>query len=200
MAGGIDALIQAVPIALTMALLLTLLALLLHARRLARHYRAERAARPAAAAHGMSGTARAASPTEASAVAPAPNAVAGSPVAAASAQIARAEAAGDKAKLAELHLELARLHLASGGRVEAAAELRKSIMSAARLRQHGTHASARLLLGDLAERDGDLTTACEHWQIARTLFQELKMTDQLGSAEARMRRIGCPTDWVLNDF
>jgi hypothetical protein len=114
--------------------------------------------------------------------------------------MSRAEAAGETAALAELNLELAERHIAAGELAPAADRLRRSILVAARLRQHGTHASARLLLGDLAEREGDLTTACEHWQIARSLFEELKVADRRRAADSRMRRIGCPTDWVLNDF
>ena len=47
---------------------------------------------------------------------------------------------------------------------------------------------------------GDLTTACEHWQIARALFHELKQGRDHAAVETRMLRNGCPTDWVLTDF
>jgi hypothetical protein len=57
-----------------------------------------------------------------------------------------------------------------------------------------------VVLGDLAHKDGDLTTACEHWQIARALFVELKQDGAHESVEVRMLRNGCPTDWVLTDF
>lgn len=114
--------------------------------------------------------------------------------------LVRAEGADRTHMIADLHLKLGEALIGLGDPAAAAAELRKAIVSASRLRQHGTHASARLHLGDLAERQGDLTTACEHWQIARSLFQELAVRDRLAEAEHRMRRIGCPTDWVLNDF
>ena len=52
----------------------------------------------------------------------------------------------------------------------------------------------------MARKSGDLTTACEHWQIARGLYVELKKEGELEQVEARMHDNGCPTDWVLNDF
>jgi hypothetical protein len=78
--------------------------------------------------------------------------------------------------------------------------LRKSIRGAAGAELKETHARARLALGDLAHESGDLTTACEHWQIARALFHELKQSREHDAAEQRMLRNGCPTDWVLTDF
>ena len=62
------------------------------------------------------------------------------------------------------------------------------------------HAEARLELAEIARASGDLTTACEHWQIARGLFSDLKHAKGRGKAETLMREHGCPTDWVLNDF
>jgi len=114
--------------------------------------------------------------------------------------IARAQASGQKSRLAELHLSLGTHLLGHEQLAAAAAELRKAILAAVPQHQHGTHAAARLALGDIAEREGDLTTACEHWQIARSLFQELSAREPLRDAQQRMRRIDCPTDWVLNDF
>lgn len=239
MAGtGLEDVAQVLPLALTAAILLTLVGLLFRSRRLAKERRRENVrmdARgpitPGAAGTAAPGAAAGASrtpakqpipppacdplPAEAAVSEPQP---AGEPVSRPDAsavepgtppvpaaaeirsRIARAQAAGTTLAFAELHLELAERLVGDGELFAAAAELRKSILSAARLRQHGTHASARLLLGDLAEREGDLTTACEHWQIARSLFQDLAARDRLKGAETRMRRIGCPTDWVLNDF
>lgn len=114
--------------------------------------------------------------------------------------IAAAETSGDDARLAGLYIGLAR-HYASTGRADDAAEvLRKSIRISSRLGLKPEHGAARLELGDIARAGGDLTTACEHWQIARGLFFELKHTRDLDAAEARMQKSGCPTDWVLNDF
>ena len=62
------------------------------------------------------------------------------------------------------------------------------------------HGEGRLELAEMAREDGDLTTACEHWQIARRLFSELGLTAELKRPDALMRQHGCPTDWVLNDF
>lgn len=103
-------------------------------------------------------------------------------------------------KLASLLLQRARLTVEDGRPEVAAEELRSSIRLSARLGLKDVHAAARIELGDIARAAGDLTTACEHWQIARGLFYELKRAEQLAGAETRMRQNGCPTDWVLNDF
>ena len=115
-------------------------------------------------------------------------------------RIKNAEQKSADAALAPLYLELARLQAATGADREAADTLRKCIRLAAKLGQKETHAGARLELGDLAHAEGDLTTACEHWQIARGLYHDLKSDAALAAAEKRMRGNGCPTDWVLNDF
>lgn len=114
--------------------------------------------------------------------------------------VAGAEKAGDEARLAGLSIELARLFDAEGRTIDAGEMLRKSIRIAARLGLKETHAAARLALGDLSRQCGDLTTACEHWQLARGLYAELGKAAELEAAETRMRNSGCPTDWVLNDF
>ncbi len=87
-----------------------------------------------------------------------------------------------------------------GASPAAAALLRESILLAAAHGLSDQQALARLELGELARQDGDLITACEHWQIARGLFQDLKNKPRVKTIETRMREHGCPTDWVLNDF
>ncbi len=62
------------------------------------------------------------------------------------------------------------------------------------------HAKARVALGDLAHANGDPTTACEHWQIARALFHELKQAAITPRSRRACCKNGCPTDWVLTDF
>lgn len=111
-----------------------------------------------------------------------------------------AEAAGDGAALAALHLAAARDDIAAGHAEAAARHLRASLGAAARERDRAVEAEARLELAELARAAGDLTTACEHWQIARGLFRELARADRLGETERLMRAHGCPTDWVLTDF
>lgn len=110
------------------------------------------------------------------------------------------EAKGPEAELPRLYLALAQGQIGGEGAAQAAETLRKCIRLAAKLGQKQTHAAARLELGDLLREEGDLTTACEHWQIARGLFFEIKNEKELAAAEKRMRQHGCPTDWVLNDF
>ena len=120
--------------------------------------------------------------------------------AALAAAVAEAEAAGQPDRLPGLYLSLARCQLQSGQTSDAEHLLLKSIRGAANGRHKGVHAQARLALGDLAHAGGDPTTACEHWQIARALFFELKQPRDHEAAETRMLRNGCPTDWVLTDF
>jgi tetratricopeptide (TPR) repeat protein len=116
------------------------------------------------------------------------------------AALSEAEAAGQRDRLPGLYLSLAHCRLEAGDNAEAEELLRKCIRGAGPARHKATQAKARLALGDLAQAGGDPTTACEHWQIARALFHELKQVDDHEAAEQRMLRNGCPTDWVLTDF
>lgn len=120
--------------------------------------------------------------------------------AALTAAVYEAEASGQRERLPGLYLSLARCRLEAGQASDAEELLRKSIRGAADLKHKEIHAKARVALGDIARASGDLTTACEHWQIARGLFHELKQDSDHEAVEARMRHNGCPTDWVLTDF
>lgn len=115
-------------------------------------------------------------------------------------RIKAAEAAKDLASEASHYLAFARDEIAGGQSERAADHLRSSVRAAAKGRHASIQAEARLELAELARGAGDLTTACEHWQIARGLFHELKQVADLGETEKLMQKHGCPTDWVLNDF
>lgn len=112
----------------------------------------------------------------------------------------RAEAGTGDEQLVHRHLASARQEIEAGRQAEAAARLRSAIRLATRLGMREAHAEARLELAEISRVEGDLTTACEHWQIARAIFADLKQTRELKQAEALMRAHGCPTDWVLTDF
>lgn len=114
--------------------------------------------------------------------------------------LGEAEAAGQERRLPGLYLSLAEWRVQAGQTSIAEELLRKSIRGASTAGLKDTHAKARLALGDIAQAGGDLATACEHWQIARSLFRELRQTREHDAVDARMRRNGCPTDWVLTDF
>ena len=122
------------------------------------------------------------------------------PLLALTARIDAATRTDDKATLAPLYLELAGLHRADARE----ADMLKALRSAAGLgAQHGprsAHAAARLALAEAAFDAGDLTSACEQWQLARTALQEDGQKDAHARVEKRMRDHGCPTDWVLTDF
>ena len=115
--------------------------------------------------------------------------------------LADAEQRFDDAAVAKLSLEMAQRLLADGQPDSfAATHLRRAIILASRLGDTTTHAAARLELGDLVAGQGDMTTACEHWQIARQIFWDGGESQMLAEADRRMIANGCPTDWVLNDF
>lgn len=97
---------------------------------------------------------------------------------------------------------LARAHelLAASSPDEAAVQLRACARLASRLKVPAIEAVARMELGDLCQASGDMTTACEHWQMARSLYAELKQAAEAAVAVKRMEKAGCPTDWVLTKF
>jgi len=115
-------------------------------------------------------------------------------------EIAAAECAGDRDRLMQLLLELALIERATGDDEVAKDLLRKSIMIASETGDVVVQAKGRLELGDIAQSQGDLTTACEHWQMARALFDQAECADARREVETRMQTQGCPTDWVLTDF
>ena len=145
-------------------------------------------------------------PTPAPAVArvqtdPAPAASAGAPVAADFADaITRSEAGSNNSELAHLYIKQATAYVAAGQKDEAASRLRDAIRVAALNRLAEPHALARLELGDLYLSNGDPTTACEQWQIARNLFHDLSRPADRDNVDKRMLGNGCPSDWVLTDF
>lgn len=115
-------------------------------------------------------------------------------------QVSAAEAAGNDQDLPALHLALARLEIASGSLDDAGEHLRICVRLSVHLKLPIEHAAARLELGDIACQHGDMTTACEHWQIARSLFQDAGRAADRDVATQRMQKNGCPSDWVLNQF
>ena len=109
------------------------------------------------------------------------------------------EAEGANETLPDLYLALAQSRISDGAASEGEELLRKILRSTGPS-SRDSHAKARVLLGDMAQANGDLSTACEHWQMARALFYELDQKGDHASVEARMLKNGCPTDWVLTDF
>ena len=114
--------------------------------------------------------------------------------------IAVAERKGPESTLAALYLEAGRILLVLGDGAAGGERLRESLVVSQKLGLKLEHAQARIELGDLSADQGDLTTACEHWSIARSMVHELKRSADIEAVEARIRDNGCPTDWVLNDF
>ncbi|MBY0559478.1 hypothetical protein [Hyphomicrobium sp.] len=115
-------------------------------------------------------------------------------------KIETALARDEKTALSGLYYELAAAH-ARRGNVEARmAALRSAAGYGALHGPPGAHAAARLALGEAAHSAGDLTTACEQWQMARTAYLQAGEAEHHARIEKRMRENGCPTDWVLTDF
>ncbi len=115
-------------------------------------------------------------------------------------RVRTAEAGGDHAALPGLYLSFAKYEITQGRTDTAGDHLRSSVRLAAKAKNASVHAEARIELAELARAAGDLTTACEHWQIAKGLFRSLSLKSELEHTERLMQRHGCPTDWVLNDF
>lgn len=100
----------------------------------------------------------------------------------------------------DLQVCAARELAGAGKSDEAAAVFRDCLWEAGRQGRQDIQGEARRDLGDLCLNAGDTITACEHWQIARGYFSDLKRGDDVTDVERRMKLNGCPTDWVLNDF
>jgi hypothetical protein len=115
-------------------------------------------------------------------------------------RLAGAEEAGEPVALAHIYLALGRARVAAGDENGALAALRSSAGLAALHKIGRVHAEARLELADAAFRAGDLTSACEHWQMARMAFLDERMAAEGDKVDSLMRSNGCPTDWVLTDF
>lgn len=115
-------------------------------------------------------------------------------------QIADAEAGGWHHTMAAMYLLLAEQRRTLGLEKEAQSALRSAAGIGS---QHGpghVHAAARIALAEAAFDHGDLTAACEQWQIARMAFLSDGKTAEADDVDKRMRANGCPTDWVLTDF
>lgn len=116
------------------------------------------------------------------------------------AEISTAKKSGDEAALAPLRLENGRRLAFEDNNRKATDELVQSVVLAKSNGLREVHAEARLELAALSEARGDLTTACEHWQIARMIYHELGQDADVDRTDANMLRNRCPTDWVLTDF
>jgi hypothetical protein len=111
-----------------------------------------------------------------------------------------AKAERDDVALSRDSVLLAKLLIARSARSEAAALLKSAALVARRAKLPVVHAQARIELADLARSDGDMTSACEHWQMAKLMFHETgRRADQDRMADL-MRQNRCPTDWVLTNF
>lgn len=116
------------------------------------------------------------------------------------AAIEAAKSARDDPQISRSSVALARLLLARSARPQASVLLQSAVMSARRAKLPVVHAEARIELAELALAEGDMTSACEHWQMAKLMFHETgRRSDQERMADL-MRHHRCPTDWILTNF
>lgn len=116
------------------------------------------------------------------------------------AKIDQATANGEKTSLSGLYYNLAAAYDRAGNTAARMSALRSAAGNGALHGPPSAHAAARLALGETAYEAGDLTSACEQWQMARAAYLEGGDHVQHERVEKRMRDNGCPTDWVLTDF
>ena len=124
----------------------------------------------------------------------------GGPVAGRTAALEARLGAAPAAEIAALYLQIASAHAEQGNDDARMTALRAAAGLAAKNGAKADHAEARLQLGEAAFAAGDLTGACEQWQMARTALLESGQKEAYERIDKRMRDNGCPTDWVLTDF
>jgi hypothetical protein len=115
-------------------------------------------------------------------------------------RIDAAKASGSTAALADLYLAQASAYQTLGDDKARMAALTAAAGYAALHGPEMTHALARMQLAEAARGNGDLTSACEHWHLAREAFRASGQAAEHAHVEKLMRDNGCPTDWVLTEF
>ncbi|MFM7085215.1 MAG: hypothetical protein ACKOW3_09500 [Hyphomicrobium sp.] len=114
--------------------------------------------------------------------------------------IVRLKAKGDTQAMLEATMKLSRLLLDQGEHKEANVLLRDAASVAAKSKFEAEHAEVRIELANLAKADGDMTSACEHWQIALQLYHDLNRKEDRDQIAQCMKECGCPSGWFLNSF
>ena len=115
-------------------------------------------------------------------------------------RIDAAKAQDNKAVLADLYLAQAHAYQKLGDEKARMASLASAAGYASLHGPEATHAIARMQLADAARSTGDMTSACEHWHLAREAFRASGRGEEFARVEKLMRDNGCPTDWVLTEF
>lgn len=114
--------------------------------------------------------------------------------------IEAAKAGEENVALADLYLVQAHAYQKLGDEKARMTALTAAAGYAALHGPPSTHAIARMQLAEAARNGGDLTSACEHWHLAREAFHASGHTEEHAKVEKLMRDNGCPTDWVLTEF
>lgn len=106
----------------------------------------------------------------------------------------------DHAERALRFQKLAYDALEEGRLGEATSLFRKTLAVSTNNDMDEISAGARYELGNLAKANNDLLSACENWQIARTLYEQLGEKKKVRELDNIMTDAQCPSDWVLNKF
>ena len=115
-------------------------------------------------------------------------------------EIATLEQGGDVLAAAKLCNQLADMAFDASDMDQAREYYLKGLSQAGVVDAPEVQAASRVRLGDISKAEGDLTTACEHWQLARELYAGCDETGKAADVEGKMSDNQCPTDWVLNEF
>ena len=114
--------------------------------------------------------------------------------------IKRLEKQSESARLAELYSKRGSLALKAKDTALAQKYFLKALTMSEQVNAAEQQADARKNLGDIAFSGDDLTTACEHWQLARDHYLACGKPNLASAIEDQMSKNQCPTDWVLNGF
>lgn len=200
MAPELQRLLTGAALAIPFAILITLIAVLMNRRKQRR--RNDRRIADAPAIHGVASKLGPLQPSSTGEAGPhdAPADASVSEPGVVRRSIAAAEANGEKLTLAPLYLKLALAEYAAGNQTGQLTALRSAAGLGALHGPPSAHAEARIALAEISAEAGDLTSACEQWQIARNAYNDDGNTELTARVDKRMRENGCPTDWVLTDF
>jgi hypothetical protein len=199
--GSIDSVLRIMAVAIPVAVLVTLLLVLMTKRRARR--RTEVASRGREIKNEAEGTTQGVMPVTVMSEhqsGPLAALLAETPVEDMKARLSHSITYAPKAAQAPIYLQLARLLSAQGDEAACLVALRSAAGLAVQHGPRSVHAEARLELAEAAYKAGDLTGACEQWQMARTALLDDGQKEAHARVDKRMRDNGCPTDWVLTDF
>lgn len=106
----------------------------------------------------------------------------------------------DPAERAERFQKLAIAALETGRLGEAKDLFEKTLAVSADHELAPLRARAYYELGNLAKAQADIQGACENWQSARHLYEELGDKKKMRELDSVMATENCPSEWVMNSL